>query len=558
MRCFFVFLFLLSFCFANAQNTVGLIQNDEASFNGYTLFSPSADSSTYLIDNCGQLVNQWKGGSRPGQTAILREDGLLLRCEFLSAAENSQWGGGAGGKLVLYDWEGEVQWEFPYGTDTYFQHHEAVAMPNGNVLIMAWDSRTEDDALANGRRPDFLSNELWSEKVVELRPIGNNQAEVVWEWFLWDHLVQDFDDSKLNFGNVAEHPELIDLNYVDVLGGAGGGPTAAVDWIHLNAIDYNEELDQIVLSSRNFNEVWVIDHSTTTEEAAGSSGGSAGKGGDILYRWGNPLTYDRGSEEDQVFFSQHNARWIKNLQTGAHRISVFNNGLGREPIDYSSIDIISPPLDGSTYSIDDTDAFLPQNTNVFYGNTDTQFIFSVRISSAQQLPNGNFLIDIGLIGRFIEVNPQGNVVWSYINPIGAFGAFSQGEQPFGNNVFNITRYGENFAGFDGLNLIGNGFIEEDPTPFACQIIPEVDVGIDDQPNFIQELNLSVYPVPSTDFVNISLDNNVERDLKVVDLLGREVFHSSVFDFKRLNVSDLSPGLFFILLDGHQAGSFVKY
>jgi len=62
---------------------------------------------------------------------------------------------------------------------------------------------------------------------------------------------------------VADHPELIDINF--------GGRHA--DWNHLNSIDYNEEFDQILLSSHNQNEIWVIDHSTTTEEAAGHTGG---------------------------------------------------------------------------------------------------------------------------------------------------------------------------------------------------------------------------------------------------------------------------------------------
>ena len=64
------------------------------------------------------------------------------------------------------------------------------------------------------------------------------------------------------------------------------------------------------MSARWFNEVWIIDHSTSTEEAASHVGGKHGKGGDLIYRWGNPYAYFAGLPSDQVFFGQHDARWI--------------------------------------------------------------------------------------------------------------------------------------------------------------------------------------------------------------------------------------------------------
>ena len=87
--------------------------------------------------------------------------------------------------------------------------------------------------------------------------------------------------------------------------------------MHTNAVAYNAELDQIMLSIHAFSEVWIIDHGTTTEEAASHSGGKRGKGGDLLYRWGNPRAYRTGTNVDQRLFAQHNAHWIPEGLPGA-------------------------------------------------------------------------------------------------------------------------------------------------------------------------------------------------------------------------------------------------
>ena len=115
--------------------------------------------------------------------------------------------------------------------------------------------------------------------------------------------------------------------------------------MHVNAVAYNADLDQIALSSPNFSEIWIIDHSTTTEEAKGHTGGRWGKGGDILYRWGNPRAYKNGTSRDQRLFFQHNIQWIPRGLPGEGHLLVFNNGGGRKPEEYSSVDEFVPPTD---------------------------------------------------------------------------------------------------------------------------------------------------------------------------------------------------------------------
>ena len=56
-------------------------------------------------------------------------------------------------------------------------------------------------------------NEIWSEAILELELIGSNDANIVWEWHLWDHLIQDLNPDLQNYGIISNHPELQDINY---------------------------------------------------------------------------------------------------------------------------------------------------------------------------------------------------------------------------------------------------------------------------------------------------------------------------------------------------------
>ncbi len=141
--------------------------------------------------------------------------------------------------------------------------------------------------------------------------------------------------TQSNFGVVSDHPELLDFNFLN--GNAGDA-----NWLHINSLHYNSNLDQIILSSRILSEIYIIDHSTTTAEAASHTGGTYGKGGDFLYRWGNPQAYDKGDDSDRTLYSQHYPHWIPDGLVDAGKILIFNNG---NSIRFSSVDIITPPID---------------------------------------------------------------------------------------------------------------------------------------------------------------------------------------------------------------------
>jgi hypothetical protein len=249
-------------------------------------------------------------------------------------------------------------------------------------------------------------------------------------------MVQDNDPKKPNYGNPADHPELLDLNVgrplptpisqdsLDVLHKMGRLwrnatlENAGSDVYHVNAIKYNADLDQIAFSSPDLSEIFIIDHSTTTKEAAGHKGGRWGKGGDFLYRWGNPQNYQRGDSTDRKLYHQHDIRWIEKGKPGAGNLTVFNNDIEyRDSMNYSAVHEIAPPTDQKgNYIIEKGKPFGPENPVWSYVAPDTVTFYSSFISGAHRMNNGNTFVNEGARARFFEVTKEGKIVWEYLAP----------------------------------------------------------------------------------------------------------------------------------------------
>jgi hypothetical protein len=441
--------------------TVGLMRNTAKAHPGYTLMSPLHSTYTYLLDNEGNYVHRWKSTGEPGRSSYLAENGHMFRASSMMNVGPST-GGGEGGRVEEYDWDGNLVWAFDYYGSTYIAHHDFKVLPNGNVLVLASEKKTTAEAIAAGFNPALLDASIVSQGfllpdyLIEVRPTRPYGGTIVWEWHVWDHMIQDFDATKANHGVVASHPERIDPN--------GGGKVVQF-WNHGNGIDYNPALDQIMISIRGNSELFVIDHGTTTAEAASHAGGLQGKGGDILYRWGNPQQYDRGAVADRKLYQQHHTHWIEPGLPGAGNILVFNNGIGRG---YSSVDEIVPPVDASgAYAIASGTAFGPTSPAWTYVGNPTASFYSAEISGAQRLPNGNTLVTEGVKGNLFEVTAAGEVVWQYVNPV-TTAPLAQGSaipadpgkaDQLANAVFRVTRYGTDFPGLQGRDLTPIGPIE---------------------------------------------------------------------------------------------------
>jgi Arylsulfotransferase (ASST) len=453
---------------ASAKN--GLLLNDPRAFPGYTLIAPMTSKTTYLIDMQGRVVRKWESDCTPGVSAYLLENGHLLRPGALQK-QAFGFGPGAGGRVQEFAWDGKLVWNYTFASEKRLPHHDVTRLPNGNVLMIVWEKKSTEEAIATGRRADLVGSAgLHSDYLMEVKPTGKTSGEIVWEWHLWDHLVQDHDRSKPHFGNVSAHPELVDVNF-----GAGEGPIAPMmatkdgiaklrslgylgnaptptakdapkderkkpanpaleagpkakpnarrppmnaDWTHFNAVAYNAEFDQIVVSVHTFSEIWVIDHSTTTAEAASHTGGRSGRGGDLLYRWGNPRAYRNGSKTEQRLFNQHNAHWIAPGVPGEGHLLVFNNGSSRPGGQYSSVDEIVLPVDSQgQYTRPRRGPYGPAKPVWSYSAPKKKEFYSFFISGAQRLPNGNTLICTGASGVVFEVTPGKEVVWRYANPV---------------------------------------------------------------------------------------------------------------------------------------------
>jgi len=361
-------------------------------YEGYTLYAPQNENKAYLVNMSGTNYKTWTfiSGTTCYSTYLL-PGGDVLRT--INHAGNSFSGGPVSGEVQKVNWSGTVVWDFVYSTTSYCSHHDIHPMPNGNVLLIAYERKTATEVFNAGCSQSI---EMWPEKIAEIQPSGSTGGTLVWEWHVWDHLCQNLYPTKSNYvTSIVQHPELININY-----------NTAKDWMHANGIDYNATLDQIVFSSHMLNEIYVIDHSTTTAQAATHTGGNSGKGGDILYRWGNPAAYQASGTT--IFNVVHDAHWIPyGYPNYANSLCAFNNkgGTGTK----SCVDVFTPPYNGYNYTITLGSAYTPSTYNWrhTYSGSYTQ-----DMGSSQHLPNGNVLVCIAQSGYLYEINPSQSVVWS--------------------------------------------------------------------------------------------------------------------------------------------------
>lgn len=427
---------------ANNNNNVQVAQN---------AFLLGADGQPIHIWHNARPVDRYPHGVPEATSADLQPNGLLMRTVAGGdLTELHDWFPvGAHGTIQLVDWDGTVVWQYTRcARGKHCLHHDSRMMPNGNILVLCFEALTRNEVIALGWEPqEFLNHHrgdgyVWSERILELEPnLVDGSTKVVWEWAVIDHLVQAYDSTKPNYGKVSENRHKINFNYAKY----ANYLFTFGQLYHLNSVSYSEERDQIILSSANFSELWVIDHSGSTEETRGPKG-------DLLFRHGNPETYSDDpsptyQHPDKKLFWQHDVQWLDDTKPHTGDILCINNGAMR------GADGLPNPNEtrmgfGTAYT-EVLELILPTNADGTYdwdGDVETvwsykadppQSMFAPFMSGCDRTPSGNTIISLGHNKRFIEVTPDGDVVADF-------------RFPGPGNLFRVRRYGFDYPGLTQL------------------------------------------------------------------------------------------------------------
>jgi len=498
---------LLSSCLSYSQN-----------FNGFAIYNAQGSNTTYLIDENQNIAHTWTMSTECNYTVQLKDNGNLVR----GTKNNVQTGGtnnflnGAAdaGRVQEIDHHGNVVMDFIYNTSSVLSHHD-ITLIGDNVLLTAWEVKTSTEINNAG---GSATSDKWPTHFVEVASDGNGGGQIVWEWHIWDHMIQDTDSSKPNYGVISENPQLIDINMITGGGGPGGGGPGGGngDWFHVNGVDYNEDLDQIAFSSRFASEIYIIDHSTTTAEAASHSGGNSGMGGDILYRWGNPSNYDIPGTQ-VIPNAVHDVRWITDDgRPNGGFLQIFNNsGVSSNQ---STIDGIDAPIDPASpynYYRASGQAFGPSSYT-------TRYVCAYSASgqsASDRMSNGNIFINAsggqGGAGVMYEVDQNGTIIWG----------------PYNADTQKAFRYECEHPAIIALEPYMNSTATSSCFPTSIS-------------NF-ENQNLSIYPNPSNGVVNINYpDNNINNfELKIRNHLGQEIMIINNINTNSINLSNQPHGIY---------------
>jgi len=510
----------------------GLLKIDEERiYEGYTLIYPHNQPKAILLNNCGEIVHQWEDDNdfRPGNTAYLLESGDLIKAKrHLDFSNDSIWGGGAGAIVEGRSWDNQLLWSFELNNEKFRLHHDIEVLPNGNVLLLAWESITEEEAIDLGRDPTLIRfGELWGEKILEYDP---GLDSVVWEWRVFDNVIQEYDSTKLNYGPVCEHPEKIDINRETTNG--------REDWLHTNSIDYNPITDEILLDVPFLSELWVFKRGTKDEG--------------LTFRWGNPANYC-GQESDQKLFNPHDGHWnfdfLDESDFRYGKIAVFNN---RYSINSSAAHLIDPYDENGAYYFSG-DEFGPEEFLATYIYPSQDSILSASLSSIRSLPGGNTLLVYGKFGLVVELTSDNDIVWEYKLPLkkGEPASRSDMLEIDDNLLFNATKYPKDFPAFKDKDMTPIGFIEVEEE-FSCETITTSDKDVSIQNT------LNVYPNPASDMITLEWEVGKYIDVEIFDITGKAIIKNQRLNGGRkyFDTSTWISGMYLLRINQQEAGKFI--
>ncbi len=458
----------------------------QKAYSGYTMVKTQRIRGVYLINMAGQVVQYF-----PDLTdAYLQEDGTVF-------------GYLGNGTFVVRDWEGNTLWEYTEPREDYSPHHDHLRIYNAELddytlLYIANARMTHEDAIALGANP--IAAESYDGAQIDTIVEVDSNGTVVWEWRFRDHLVQDIDPSKQNYvDSIADAPQRLDMNW----------GVLSPDYVHCNALDYEPDSGHLAISCNATREIYIIDHDGTfvAGDPEESHELAAGEAGDFLYRFGDPANYGHG---DYPYYAKkdwslqeysghrqvggnHDIQWIEDGLPGAGNLLLFNNGLsvpratgdGDPQSEFMEINpylgengvekdhYVNPPEAGYTGIMPGTkEGQGPRAPRRLFSNQivsmyhTTDGFNSFHGSAVQRLPNGNTLVQLARPGRMVELTPDGEVVWEYVNPVTWGGEIVKTlitANPDHQNVANYwspLRWAPDFPGLAGKDLSPKGLITQ--------------------------------------------------------------------------------------------------
>jgi len=351
-----------------ALTLVGAGQILSGMTSGYTLIPTG--SSTILIDDAGKTVKSWTTG---GYTAYLTNTGTLVGQTGSGSAAAAGYG-----SLVEKTDASLGSTQSNIWTATGF-HHAHWVMPNGHWLGTVGVKINPKTALASAGYTGSLTS-IWDERIQEWDPVTKT---VVWEWKASDHTLG------------TAHPRKFNSNKL----------FTSSDPIHINSVVYDSARDLISMSSHYLNEVLVIDHSTTTAQAATSTGGKYGKGGDLLFRWGSPVNY--GGTTTASSNVVHGGGVIQGGLPGAGNFTLFGNS--DNSVKHSRWYEVTGQISDTGFVIGSNGEFVATLAFDFYSASGS-FESSGHYGYGQRLPNGNTFITFSGSGKLIEVDANKTIL----------------------------------------------------------------------------------------------------------------------------------------------------
>lgn len=253
--------------------------------------------------------------------------------------------------------------KFQMGNGYVCDEHEFLVYPNGHSFLMCYDWQPVDmSAVVTGGSPDAIVAGLVIQEL-------NAADEVVFQWRSWDYT------------SITEAVSQVCLTCIEI------------DYIHGNSIDFDFD-NNLLVSCRNMSTILKIDYST----------------GEVIWRMGgenNDFTFVNDPGPNHFYYQHH----FRLLPDGNY--SLFNNANYQIPQASSA----------KVYSLDQVTKTATLLWEYVHPKVSDYYVYGRAMGSVQLLPNGNWLIDWGLLSfpnippplpkipNLTEVDTAGNIVW---------------------------------------------------------------------------------------------------------------------------------------------------